>query len=66
MPFLQVLPIETHHELAELVMPTWAFPAIAAGVFLLLAVITWSYRDVYHRHGEKTSGEASSHQDNAH
>lgn len=65
MSFLPSLPIETQHELAELVLPTWAFPAIAAGIFLLLAVVTWSYRDVYHRHGDKTS-DASSHQDAHH
>ena len=34
-------------------------------VFLLLAVITWSYRDVYHRHNDKTS-DAGSHQDAHH
>lgn len=65
MSFLPSLPVETHHELAELVLPVWAFPAIAAGVFLVLAVITWSYRDVYHRHNDKTS-DASSHQDAHH
>jgi hypothetical protein len=60
------LPIEVHEELAELVLPTWAFPAIAAGVFLLLAVVTWSYRDVHHRHSDKTSAETGSHQDAHH
>jgi|GEM_PF-1015118 hypothetical protein len=63
MPFL---PLETHHELAELVLPTWAFPAIAASIFLVLALVTWSYRDVYHRHADKTAGDASSHQDAHH
>ena len=55
MSFLPSIPAEVHHELAELVLPIWAFPAIAAGIFLVLAVITWSYRDVYHRHNDKTS-----------
>jgi hypothetical protein len=27
---------------------------IAFAVFLTLAVITWSYRDVYNRHNDKT------------
>ena len=33
---------------------------IAAGIafafFLLLGIVTWSYRDVYNRHNDKTSG----------
>ena len=65
MSLLTLLPIETHEELAELVLPVWAFPAIAAGVFALLAIISWSYRDVAHRHNDKTSGAAAS-QDSQH
>jgi hypothetical protein len=34
------------------------FPIIAAGVFALLGVVTWSYRDVANRHSNKTSGNA--------
>ena len=60
------LPVEVPEELAELVLPTWAFPAIAAGIFLLLAIVTWSYRDVAHRHNDRTSADASSHQDASH
>jgi hypothetical protein len=60
------IPIEAHEELAELVLPVWAFPAIAAGVFLLLALVTWSYRDVYHRHNDKASADSGSHQDAHH
>jgi hypothetical protein len=60
------IPVEAHEELAELVLPVWAFPAIAAGIFLLLAIITWSYRDVYHRHNDKASAESGSHQDAHH
>ena len=50
---------------AQLVLPNWAFPAIAGAVFLLLAIITWSYRDVANRHSDKTSG-ASAHSDAGH
>jgi len=60
MSLLTLLPIEAHEELAELILPTWAFPVIAAGVFLLLAIISWSYRDVAHRHNDKTSGSSTS------
>lgn len=64
---MPLLPIEAHEELASLILPTWAFPAIAAAIFLVLAVISWSYRDVYHRHNDKTAAsDASSHQDAHH
>jgi hypothetical protein len=60
MSLIPLLPIQAPEELAELVLPTWAFPAIAAGFFLLLAIISWSYRDVAHRHNDKTSGAVDS------
>ena len=66
MPLLPSFPVEAHEELAELILPIWAFPVIAAAIFLILAVVTWSYRDVYHRHGDKTSADAGSHQDSQH
>ena len=46
---------------AQLALPNWAFPAIAAAVFLVLAFVTWSYRDVANRHSDKTGGDASAH-----
>ena len=66
MSLLPLLPVEAHEELAELILPTWAFPLIAASIFLILALVTWSYRDVYHRHNDKTSADAGSHQDAHH
>lgn len=64
---MPLLPIEAPEELAELILPTWAFPTIAATIFLVLAIVSWSYRDVYHRHNDKTTaGEASGHQDAHH
>ena len=50
---------------AQLVMPNWAFPAIAAAVFITLAFITWSWRDVANRHSDKTGG-AADHSDAGH
>lgn len=47
-------------ELAPLIMPTWAFAGIAAGVFVLLGFVTWSFRDVSNRH-TKTSKSHDSH-----
>jgi hypothetical protein len=50
---------------APLVMPNWAFPLIAAGIFTLLGFITWSFRDVSNRHSNKTAG-SSDHSDAGH
>jgi hypothetical protein len=44
-------------ELAPLIMPPIAFAGIAAGIFILLAFITWSYRDVANRHSQKTGDD---------
>jgi ABC-type arginine transport system permease subunit len=43
-------------ELAPLVLPPLAFAGIAAAIFITLAIISWSYRDVANRHSDKTSG----------
>lgn len=40
--------------------PTFVFGVIALSVFILLGVITWSYRDVANRHDHK-SGNSNSH-----
>jgi len=55
---------EEAHELAPLVLPIWAFPLIAAVFFLVAFIITWSYRDVSHRHAHKAS--AAAHDDHEH
>lgn len=55
MSLLSVVPLEVEHELAELVAPAWVFPAIAAAVFIILAAVSWSYRDVFNRHRHKTT-----------
>ena len=43
---------------AQLVLPNWAFPAIAAAGCIGRAVGTGSDRDVANRHSEKTGGAA--------
>ena len=48
---------EHEEELAPLIMPPIAFAGIAAGVFILLAFITWSYRDVANRHSDKVTAD---------
>lgn len=48
-------------EPAPLIMPAWAFVAIAATVFILLGVVTWSFRDVANRHSNRVTGRGDSH-----
>ncbi|WP_375400634.1 hypothetical protein [uncultured Amnibacterium sp.] len=36
------------------------FPLVAAGFFALMGGVTWSYRDVAHRHANKTGGSQPS------
>ncbi len=43
-----------HH--TELPIPALLFGVIAFASFLVLAAITWSYRDVANRHSHKDSG----------
>ena len=50
---------ETH---VELPLPTWAYGAIAFVVFLILAGITFSYRDVAHRRVRSQPHGAQSHE----
>jgi hypothetical protein len=47
--------VAEHEELAPLIMPPAAFAGIAAAVFVVLAFITWSYRDVANRHSDRVS-----------
>lgn len=44
---------EAEHELAPLIMPPLAFAGIAVAVFVLLGLVTWSFRDVANRHSDK-------------
>jgi hypothetical protein len=46
---------------AQLVMPNWAFPLIAAAVFVLLGFISWSFRDVANRHSDREPFPADPH-----
>lgn len=41
--------------------PSVVFGIIAIGVFVLLAAVTWSYRDVANRHEHKTSSSNAHH-----
>lgn len=41
-------------ELAPLLMPPIAFAGVAAGIFLVLGFVVWSFRDVANRHSTKS------------
>lgn len=49
---------EVHNKLP---MEPFFFGVVAMAVFILLAFVTWSYRDVANRHDHKVSGEKSHH-----
>jgi hypothetical protein len=48
-------------ELAPLLMPPLAFAGVAAAVFIFLAFVVWSYRDVSNRHLPKSGKGADDH-----
>ena len=52
-------------ELAPLLMPPLAFAGIAAAIFLTLALVSWSFRDVANRHSGKAPA-AGDHHDAGH
>jgi hypothetical protein len=55
---------EHEEELAPLILPPVAFAGIAAGIFIVLAFVTWSFRDVANRHSDKAS--TTDHQSSQH
>lgn len=46
---------------AESGFPTWGYGAIALGIFIVLAAITWSYRDVANRSVAKGDSHKGQH-----
>ncbi len=52
MTLLATILAESEH-LSPIIMPPLVFAAIAFAIFLVLGIVTWSYRDVFHRHSEK-------------
>jgi hypothetical protein len=45
----------------HLPFPAWGFGAIAGSVFMVLLLITWTYRDVANRHSHKAAPDAAAH-----
>ena len=58
MLLLTTLLAETSEEHFPIIMPPLAFAAIAFAFFLVMGVVTWSYRDVASRHSHKTDNQA--------
>lgn len=48
--------IDLAEEANRLPFISGVFPICAAALFLVLGLITWSYRDVAHRHSDKSAG----------
>ena len=47
---------------AELFLPAWAFPLIVAIAFVVLAFVSWSFRDVANRHADREPFPAEPHE----
>jgi hypothetical protein len=56
------LAVAEHEELAPMIAPPWVFALIAASIFAILALVSWSFRDVANRHSDKTSTDHQSSQ----
>ncbi|HWH25905.1 MAG TPA: hypothetical protein VNT53_04590 [Pseudolysinimonas sp.] len=53
--------LAAEEELAPMIAPPIVFAGITAAVFVILAFITWSYRDVANRHSDKAPSDHSGH-----
>ena len=52
---------EEHGEYSVTLLDTMPYFLVAMGVFLLLAWVTWSYRDVANRHDHKSKDSKGHH-----
>jgi hypothetical protein len=59
---LSLITLAAEEAPAQLVLPNWAFPLIAAAFFLLLALVSWSFRDVANRHADREPFPADPHE----
>jgi heme/copper-type cytochrome/quinol oxidase subunit 2 len=50
-----------HEPFVTLPFPSVFFGVIAMGVFILLGLVTWSYRDVANRHEHKVNDSKAHH-----
>ena len=59
MSFVTAVLTEVEH--IALPLPLIAYPMVAAVLFLALAVVLWSFRDVSNRHSGKADAYAAAH-----
>ncbi len=57
---------EGHHVVNELWFPAFLFGVIMFAIFVALAAITFSFRDVANRHSEKAEAYAREHGNSQH
>ena len=57
---------EGHHVVNELWFPAFLFGVIMLAIFVALAAITFSFRDVANRHSEKAEAYAREHGNSQH
>jgi hypothetical protein len=57
---LRLIPSAAAEELAPLIMPPFAFAGIAVAFLVIAGLVSWSYRDVAHRHNDKTPSSSDS------
>lgn len=55
---LKIHLLEGELQKIELPFPTFVIGAIAMGIFIALAIVTWSYKDVANRHDHKASNSS--------
>lgn len=53
MSLLALVAAEEHSVAPMWMDPIW-FPVIAAGLFIFMGMVVWSFRDVANRHSHKT------------
>jgi len=59
MTVLSTIAVAAEEKLAPLILPNWAFPLIAAILFVFLAIVVYSYRDVSNRHRDRSTHASS-------
>ena len=47
------------HELAELWLPAYWFAIIPAAIFLVMGLVTWSFRDIAHNHRSRSADRSN-------
>lgn len=59
--FVSSVLAEAEHAVVDLPLPLLTYPAVALVLFIALAGVLWSYRDVANRHSGKAEAYARAH-----